>query len=191
MEEDVETPDDPSTSYYAPLDGKRRREIASAAAAAAAVKSKRNRKKADAAMSDDAESRRLFVEQYARELLATREGDGIGDGEDALKQKLSRDKALLLEDAAKTMDVRESRAVALKARFARANRQKLSRSQLRKRGFFGLSEEKCKWSTFSRLRALWDVHAYLLYNVRARLNCDDDDDDDDEKDHYKHLLTDQ
>ena len=168
VEEDVETPDDPSTSYYAPLDGKRRREIASAAAAAAAVKSKRNRKKADAAMSDDAESRRLFVEQYARELLATREGDGIGDGEDALKQKLSRDKALLLEDAAKTMDVRESRAVALKARFARANRQKLSRSQLRKRGFFGLSEEKCKWSTFSRLRALWEKYARGLVERAKR-----------------------
>jgi hypothetical protein len=157
VEEDVETPDDPSTSYYAPLDGKRRRELASATAAAA--KSKRIRKKAEAAMSDDAESRRLFVEQYTRELLATREGDGTGDGEDALKQKLGRDKALLLEDAAKTMDVRESRAEALKARFARANRQKLSRSQLRKRGFFGLSEEKCKWSTFSRLRALWEKYA--------------------------------
>ena len=51
VEEDGETPGDPSTSYYAPLDGKRRREFASAAAAA--VKSKRIRKKADAAMSDD------------------------------------------------------------------------------------------------------------------------------------------
>jgi hypothetical protein len=154
-------PEDPSTSLYAPLVANERVEVCARANEAAATKGKRKRV-VDMVTSDARDARRAYVEEYTRELLATRAMNGddtMGDEDDILRAKLSRDKALLLDDATKTLDHGESRANQLKERFAKANAARLSRTALRKRGFYGVPKEKCTWSALATLRAHWDRYA--------------------------------
>jgi len=116
----------------------------------------------DNATSDDEEKRRAYVEKYVRGLLATRSGkanEAVGDEDDILRTKLGRDKALLLDDATKNLDHGETRAKALKERFAKANAARMSRTALRKRGFYGASKEKYTWSALATLRSHWDRYA--------------------------------
>jgi len=173
MENDVEAEDegnDPSTSYYAPLTKEaRERATATAATEKFAGSKKRAKLLVEAVTSDDKETRRLYVETYARDLLATRAKDG--DADEVLRGKLSKDKALLLDDATRALDHGDSRAKALRERFAKANAAKLTATAMRKRGMYGLPLHQCKWSAFAPLRAAWEKYAHAL--VRDARSHDD------------------
>lgn len=173
LENDAEDEDegtDPSTSYYAPLT-KEARERATATAATQKFAGSRKRAKllVEAVTSDDKETRRLYAETYARDLLATRAEDG--DTDEVLRGKLSRDKALVLDDATRALDHGDSRAKALRERFAKANAAKLTATAMRKRGMYGLPLHQCKWSAFAPLRASWEKYARAL--VRDARSHDD------------------
>lgn len=173
VENDAEDEDegtDPSTSYYAPLT-KEARERATATAATEKFAGSRKRAKllVEAVTSDDKETRRLYAETYARDLLATRAEDG--DADEVLRGKLSRDKALVLDDATRALDHGDSRAKALRERFAKANAAKLTATAMRKRGMYGIPLHQCKWSAFAPLRASWEKYARAL--VRDARSHDD------------------
>lgn len=173
MENDAEDEDegtDPSTSYYAPLT-KEARERATATAATEKFAGSRKRAKllVEAVTSDDKETRRLYAETYARDLLATRAEDG--DADEVLRGKLSRDKALVLDDATRALDHGDSRAKALRERFAKANAAKLTATAMRKHGMYGIPLHQCKWSAFAPLRASWEKYARAL--VRDARSHDD------------------
>lgn len=147
----------PSTSHYASHAVATMEELT--AGARARSSGRRARAAVQDAASEDGETRRMYVEGYVRALLSTRAKGDEADAEDAVRQKLGRDKVLTLEDAKKALDAGETRRDALKKRFAQANRAKASRSSLRSRGIFGLRKEHCSWSAFAKLRAAWETYA--------------------------------
>lgn len=155
-----------STSHYASHSVAMMEEVTAGARARA---SGRARVAVQEAASEDEDARRMYVEGYVRALLSTRVRGDEADAEDAVRQKLGRDKVLTLEDARKALDAEETRRDALKKRFAQANRAKASRSSLRSRGIFGLRKEHCSWSRFAKLRTAWETYARgLVRNANRR-----------------------
>lgn len=157
----------PSTSHYASHSVAVMEEAT--AGARRRARDARAKTAVEEATSEDVETRRTYVEGYVRALLSTRAKGDEADAEDAVRQKLGRDKVLTLENAKKAMDAEETRREALKKRFAQANRAKASRSSLRSRGMFGLKKEHCSWSAFAKLRAAWETYARgLVRNANRR-----------------------
>lgn len=151
---------------YAPSARARRERTVERARARAT--SRRRREDADDATSDDATRRRRVVENYLRRVLRTRARGDAADGEDQVRKKLGRERALTLEDAprGRDADAETTRRERVRERFARAMRARASGTVMRKRGMFGLKKSRCSWSAFGTLRRAWTRYARGLVESR-------------------------